>query len=189
MPNLREIVYGIFGAWRLALLDAGGMTYLDRTERGFWQSFFAAAIIAPAYLLVVILDSSARPTEAGLVRLVIVHVSAYSLSWTVYPVIIHPICAAIDRQSAFVGFIVALNWAKVIQMAAYLPVIVLGTTGLLPTGATALLTGGVYMLLLGYQWFVTRTALDTTGMAAAGLVILDLFLGLTIDAFAVGMLR
>jgi len=187
--SLRATIYGIYGAWRLARLDAGGMTYFDRTAEGFWRSFIAAAVIAPAYIFVIALDAVQRPGDAGLARMVVVHVCAYSLSWTVYPVITHPICTAMGRQSAYIGFIVATNWAKVIQMAVYLPVIVIGAGDLLPTSAAALLNGGVYILLLGYQWFVTRTALDTTGMAAAGLVVLDLFMGLTIDALAVSMLR
>ncbi|MFQ5774030.1 MAG: hypothetical protein ACE5GS_05905 [Kiloniellaceae bacterium] len=189
MPSWRDIVYGLYGAWRLAHLDRGGMTYFDQTVEGFWKSFFAAAIVAPGYIILVVFDATNRQVGAGLMSLLLVHLFAYSLSWTAYPVVVHQICTVIGRQPAFIGYIVAFNWAKVIQMGAYLPVVAITATGVLPGGAATLLNGLVYMLLLGYQWFVTRTALDLGSFAAVGFVVLDLVIGIIINAFVVGMLR
>ena len=47
MISPREITLGLYGAFRLALLDVRGMAYFNCTEAGFWRSFTAAAIAAP----------------------------------------------------------------------------------------------------------------------------------------------
>lgn len=189
IPSLREIVYSVFGAWRLARLDRSAMVHFDRTVVGFWKSFFAAAIIAPAYLILVATDLAGRDSQAGLLRLFVVHLSAFSLGWAVYPVLVAHICQAIDRGNAYIGFIVAFNWIKVIQMAVYLPVIAIDAAGILPSGLNALLHVSVYSLVLAYQWFVTRLALNVTSMAAAGFVALDLVIAIMIAGFADGMTR
>lgn len=189
MPTWPEIVYGLYGAWRLARLDRAGMAFFDQSVEGFWKSFFAAVLVAPGYAILMIFDATEQDAQAGLLRLLLIHLCAYSLSWTVYPVMVHQICASIGRQPAFIGFIVAFNWAKVIQMAAYLPVVGIVASGVLPVGAALMLNGLVYSLLLGYQWFVTRTALDITSLGAVGFVALDLVIGVMINAIALGMIR
>jgi hypothetical protein len=187
--SLRDIVYGLYGAWRLALLDRGGLVYFDRSVEGFWKSFFAAALIAPAYLALVAIDVSERGTSAGALRLLIVFMSAYVLRWSVYPLVTHAICQAIGRESAYIGFIVAFNWSQVLQMVVYLPIILFGVLGLIPEGVSAWLHVLIYSLILAYQWFVTRTALDIAPLAAVGFVALDLMLSIVITGMADGMVR
>ena len=189
IPSLRDIVYGIYGAWRLARLDRGGLVYFDRSAEGFWKSFFAAALIAPAYLILVTIDVTERDTSAGALRLFIVFISAYTLRWTVYPLVTRAVTQAIGRESAYISFIVAFNWAQVIQMIVYLPIIVLSTIGLIPEGMSALLHMVVYAIILAYQWFITRTTLDISPFAAAGFVALDLVISIVITGMADGMIR
>ena len=64
----RETVYSIFGAYRLAMLDKSGLSYLDRSPEGAIRSFYAALIVLPALLHE--RDPSARrlvqpPSRAG----------------------------------------------------------------------------------------------------------------------------
>ncbi len=189
MPNLRDIVYGLFGAWRLARLDRTAMTYFDRTPEGFWKSFFAAAIVAPGFALLVILDPAIQDSQAVWLRLLLVHATAYVIRWTAYPVAVHQICALIGKERAFIGFIVAFNWANVIQIAFFLPVVGIIVSGLLPAGVGLLVNALAHLLILGYQWFVTRTALEVGAGAAAGLVALDLVIGFMTQGVAIAMTR
>ena len=58
----------IYGAYRLARLDAAGMSYFDTSVAGFWRSFFAAVIIAPFYAMLLairfpIIAADADPTR------------------------------------------------------------------------------------------------------------------------------
>ena len=187
MPSLREIVYALFGAWRLACLDRTAMGYFDRTPAGFWKSFFAAAIVAPGFALLVILDPAIQDSQAVWLRILLVHATAYVIRWTAYPVAVHQICAVIGKERAFIGFIVAVNWANVIQIAFILPVVVITVSGLLPAGMGLLVNALAYLLILGYQWFVTRTALEVGAWAAVGLVVLDLVIGLMTQSISSAM--
>lgn len=188
IPSWPHLVYSLYGAYRLARADTGGMAYFDRTVDGFWKSFFAAVIIAPGYAIVIWGDMPVTAQDASLLRIVAVHLCAYVLSWVAYPVIAHAVCTSIDRQEEFIPFIVATNWAKVIQMVIYLPVIVIVTLKFLPTGGAAFLQAVAYLAVLVYQWFVTRTALAIGGAAAVGFVVLDLIISIFVRAYAIGLL-
>ena len=71
---------------------------------------------------------------------------------------------------------------------SYLPAVLLAESGLLPGGVAEGVVFGAMMAMLTYQWFVLRTALDIAGVAAAVLVLLDLFLSALITDYADGLL-
>ncbi len=189
MPSFRDIVYGIYGAWRLALRDPGAMTYFERTAAGFWKSFFAAAIVAPGYALILLFDLSHVEVEAGALRIFLVQSCAFVIAWTAFPIAVHHVCGLIDKKEAFIGYIVAFNWGKVIQIAVFLPVIGLIALDILPGPWGWFLRWGVLFLILGYQWLITRTALGVSAMGAVGFVVLDLVIDLIIHAVTIGMIR
>ena len=188
IPRSAEVAAAIYGAWRLLRLDPGGMQFFERTPDGFWKSFFAAAIVAPGYLILVLLHLSDMDATAGPFRIFLVQSIAFVISWTAFPLLMHQITQMIDRQEAYIGYIVALNWSKVIQMGIYLPVSVLTFSDILPSALAALINLVASLGILAYQWFVTRTALDITGFAAVGVVLLDLIIGIFITAVADGMI-
>jgi hypothetical protein len=189
MPSLRDIVYGIYGAWRLACLDRGAMTYFDRTVEGFWKSFFAAVIVAPGYVLILLFDLSHVEIEAGAFRIILVQLCAYVIGWVAFPVAVHHVCEVIGKREAFIGYIVAFNWGKVIQIAVFLPIIGLVATGIVPEESGWILRGIISILILSYEWLITRTALGVSPMGAVGFVVLDFFIDLIIHAVTLGMIR
>ena len=83
MPSYRDIVYGIYGAFRLARLEAGAMSYFERTTAGFWKSFFAAVIVAPGFAIIIgyQLSQAEAGIEAGVLRIFLVQALAYVLGW------------------------------------------------------------------------------------------------------------
>ena len=189
MPSFRDIVYGIYGAWRLARLDQGAMSHFERTVEGFWKSFFAAVIVAPGYALILVFELSHFETEAGGLRIILVELCAYVIGWTAFPLAVHYLCGVIDKREAFIGYIVAFNWSKVIQMAVFLPTIGLVASGIMSEDSGWLLRWIVSILILGYEWFVTKTALAVRPMGAAGFVALDFVIDLIIHAITLGMIR
>ena len=189
MASFRDIVYGIYGAWRVARRDPGAMTYFERTAEGFWKSFFAAVIVAPGYALILLFDLSHVEVEAGALRIFLVQSCAFVIGWTAFPIAVHQVCALIDKKEAFIGYIVAFNWGKVIQIAVFLPVIGLIALDILPGSWGWLLRWAVLFLILGYQWLITRTALGVSAKGAVGFVVLDLVIDLIIHAVTLGMIR
>ena len=184
MPTSHEVAYRLYGAWRLLWLDRGGLAFFDGRARSFLNSFFAAVLVAPAYIIIVLLSLSERQPVAGTLDIILVEAIAYVISWTAFPVAFHALADLFDRQDRYFSFIVTFNWAQVIKMALYLPAILLGALAVLPTALTSLLSLLATLAVLAYGWFVTRVALDLSGMAAAGLVAIDLVLGLFITGYA-----
>ena len=189
MPSYRDIVYGIYGAFRLARLDPGAMSYFDRTNEGFWKSFFAAVIVAPGFAVVIGYELAQAEIESGALRMFLVESLAYLLGWIAFPVIVHQICEAIGKREQYIGYIVAFNWSKVIQMAVFLPAIGLIALGAMPAGSDSLLRWIISIAILFYEWFVTRTALTVTAAGAVGFVVLDFVIDLIVHMITLGMLR
>ena len=55
IPTAGETLRALYGAYRLARLDAGGMAYFDSSIGGFWRSFFAAVLVVPFYALLLVM--------------------------------------------------------------------------------------------------------------------------------------
>jgi len=190
LPDAPAIARALGGALRLARFDADGLMYFDDDARAVVQSFFAAVIVAPGYAILITqhlgrLELTAGPLSAGVVEFL-----GYVISWTAFPVLVHEFARVMERGERWCGFVVALNWSKVVQMAVYLPATLLaaGLGGEDGPGAASLLTVAALLAVLSYQWFVTRSALNVTGIQAAGLTGLDVMLGLTITALTDGAL-
>lgn len=182
-PSLTQIATAIYGAWRLARLDPDGHGYFETGARAFWQSFFAAVIVAPGYVLLAALHYREVGLSADLTSLLIIQALTYCISWTAFPLVAHMMASVIGRADRWVGFIIALNWSKVIQMMIFLPLALLAGAGL-GEGVGAMVTMLGLVAILAYQWYVTRTALQVTGVQAFGFTGVDLALGIAITSFA-----
>jgi hypothetical protein len=161
-----ELRDSLWGAWRLANLDVSGMRWFNLSTDGFFRSFFAALLIAPAYFLVAWVAS--QPVDPGTPpRSIAADVLSYPLLWLVIPVLLAATAKPLGFSRQYAAGVIALNWAQVVIMAVVLPITLLALTGGLgPFGA--LLYISAYAASLFYTWFVLRTALETTaGIAAA----------------------
>lgn len=183
-PALSEIAYGLYGAWRLLRRDPDGKQVFRNDVEGFWNSFFAAVIVAPGYAVLVGLHINDGGASADLVSTTLIHLEAYAITWLLFPLAMFYLCAGLEREEQWLPFVVALNWSKVLQLVIYLPFSLLAATGALGPGGGALVTLGATMAVLIYQWFVTKTMLDIPGPTAAGLTGIDLVLGILITTFA-----
>ncbi len=188
MLTAREAVNSLYGAYRLARFDAGGMAFFETSVGGFWRSFSAALIIAPPYALLLIMRFQGGTEEAGGFRFAFVEAIAYVIAWVAFPLVMVSLARLFERQGNYLRYIVAYNWAAVLQNGLYLPLALLAVAGAIAPGPSAALAVIVLSLILVYTWFITRTALDLSAAAAAGIVALDLVLSLFIDAVAGNML-
>lgn len=197
MIPLREVIYSVFGAWRLATLDRGGLQHFNATVEGFWRSFFAAAILLPAHVLLIALHDppGAGPTpaagavgdgEADWFRFLAVKGIAYVVGWTAWPLVMFHVAKAIGRETSYLRYIVAYNWAQVIGTGLFVLVAILAM-GLLPTPAVENAFLVTTLILLVYQWFIARVGLEISGWLAAGMVTLDLIVTILIANVALNL--
>ena len=173
MPNGQEVASGLRGAWRLLRCDAGGMAAFDNSVDGFWKSFYAAVLTAPAYVIVVALHMPEGDPPGGFLHLLLIQVGSYVIEWVAYPLAAFYVVDMMSKSESYIRFIVALNWSRVVQVPIYLPAVLLVAADVFAPQVADLLTLITTAALLAYQWFVTRTALAIPGMAAALLVALD----------------
>jgi hypothetical protein len=182
MPDRGEVISSLYGACRLALMDRSGLAYLNLTFEGFWRSFFAAVLAAPGFALLAAQKLAARPEPLDPGWATLVQLLAYGLSWAAFPLAAVMLTRLLGLSQNYVALIVALNWSAVVQLVVFLAALLLGLAlpGLLDQLIMMLVTCGI----LFYQWFVTRSALQTTGGVALMLVLVDLVLNSAIHVSA-----
>lgn len=190
IPSRQEIAYRVYGAWRLARFDIAGVGYFDESRTSALRSFFAAALVAPAFAIINALyfGQSEFTTDEPAPVVLLVFALYYCLLWVAPPVILYQICLTIGREAAFFRFLSANNWSAVIVMLVEVLAATLNTSGLVPPALTPLLTLAVYAYVLSYQWFLTRHCLDVTPLAAAGFVVLQFIIGYLIASIATGVI-
>lgn len=187
MLNLRDLSAGVYGAWRMAWADASGLAHFDDSERGFWLSFWAAAIALPAYALVVALniatpDGSGPPIDG--LRLLLVETIAYVIGWTAFPLAMISVADKLGRAQFYSRYIVANNWGGLLEMTAFLPAVAAAQA----FDALTVLPALVAIAMFAYQWFIARTALDLTNRQALVPSAVNFAIGVTVALVAREML-
>ncbi|HTH15173.1 MAG TPA: hypothetical protein VL974_00860 [Magnetospirillum sp.] len=176
MISVAEIAAGLTGALRLARRDPAGLAMFDATPQGFWRSFWAAVLVAPAF---VILDMLSGDIGGG-PRQLAIQMIGYVIDWTAFPVLMITIADSLGKWPNYMRYIVAYNWAALVQMTILLPVAILAV--LVPGHATMALAQFVTVILLVYRAYVAHVALEVGVGTAAGVVLLDVLLAALLKA-------
>ncbi len=194
MISLAETARGLYGAWRLAHLDRAGHGYFDLTPDGVVRSFWAAALAAPAFLLTAALriavalepeqlEAATRaPPDAE--RVLVVESIAFVIAWAAFPLVAHRLVAIVDRVPRFGALVVACNWGNVISAWVYGATLLIVLGGVLPEALARGLGLAAIALMLAYQGFIVKTAIDVGWGAALGFVLADVTIGVVVSSMA-----
>jgi len=182
-PPARDIAAALYGAYRLARYDVSGHKYFDISNTGFWRSFFAALLIAPFYFILLNLRFD-EFSNVPAIRFFALESIAYVIAWVAFPLFMASMVREIKREDNYIRFIVAYNWSAVLQNAIFLPIEILAIAGVLPVDAANLLGLLALVAIVVYLWFIARSALDVTGVMAAGIVGADLLMSILINTIA-----
>jgi hypothetical protein len=79
---------------------------------------------------------------------------------------------------------VPYNWAGLVQILVFLAVAVLRAAGVLPEPLGEIAALVALIAILHFQWYIARIGLEVSATAAAGLVLLDLSLGILVNGLA-----
>ncbi len=172
MISWAEARRGVFGAWRLARRDPKGLDYFDTSPRGYWNSFWAAAVVSPAHLGIVLLNGGSSHLS---VSVLLIHLISYVIDWVLFPLIMVNVADGLDRRANYPRYIVAYNWSLVVQMAVVLPLTLLAMG--FPSHGALVVIQAVSILILIYRAYVAHMALGVGLGASAGIVLLDVLLG------------
>jgi hypothetical protein len=179
MPSGQEIAAGIRGAVMLAQRDPQGMAQFNLTIEGFFNSFVAALLAAPAYAILVAQRYVVEaPSSVGYT--IFAETVAYVLIWLVFPTAAIFLTRFFGLGHRYVPLVVASNWATFLQTLVLLAASLLGSMfGSSGGGALVLLAAMIAVLV--YDWYIVRTALETTAGIASGFVAADLVLSFIVS--------
>lgn len=184
MISLNEVFTALYGATRLARLDAGGLRFFDITDQGFWRSFFAAVVVAPLYGVLLLIRYLNFLEPIPLFRFIALEAIAYVIAWVAFPLLMASLARMLERDEFYIRYIVAYNWAAVLQNLLYIPIAILAAAGVLSIAVSNTLGLMALALIVVYAWFITRTALEVAAGMAAGIVGLDFMLNVLINTIA-----
>ena len=186
-----EMRLALAGTWRLARGDRGGLFCFDRSLDGFWRSFRAAVISYPLYLVLLAMRVSVGDWQrSGGLRIVTVETIGYVIGWVAFPLLMMTVTQRLGRAHRFFDFMVPYNWCQLPQSALFVLVGLAAESemrgsqfdegiGIIAVAAT--------LVYEWYVWYIARVALDTTGLAAVFIALLDFVLGVVISQVAVSL--
>ena len=180
-PLISAIIIGTTGAIRLIKLDINGLGYFGNSKTDFWHSYLGAVLLAPLFILYFAIRFFNSSTDGSFSVYLIAQMIAYSITWLTFPLIMLYLAPILKRTDKMIHYLIAYNWVSVIQNCFYLPVVILGISGVFPNTFTNFLAVSVLLWVLGMNLFVARKALQVSLLTAAGIVIMDLFMGLFIE--------
>jgi hypothetical protein len=177
-----ELQLALTGCLRLARGDRGGLSCFDRSLDGFWRSFRAAVICYPLYLVLLAMRVSVAEWQtSGGWRIVMVETIGYVVAWVAFPLLMLNVVRWIGREHRFFEFMVPYNWCQLPQSALFVLIGLESASGILSIQASQAIDIVAALATLVYEWFIARVALDTTGLVAVFVVLVDLVLGVLIS--------
>jgi hypothetical protein len=181
MPSLDDIVRYVIGAGLLLRNDERGMAVFDVSLRGFLQSFAAALLVLPLFALVHVVQSREIGVDATPMWLAVV---GYGAQWLAFPLTAAGLAKLMHREHHFVPYVVAANWASIIQIGLVAVAVLLGT--LLSPGIAGLLLVLVTLGLLVYDFFIARIAFHTPGLDGGAVVVVQLLVSMLVQHLVTG---
>ena len=172
------------GVRRLSRFDQVGFLFFDASRRGFWNSFAAALVCLPIWVLAEYQQTAALEHAAAL-RFLAIQIIAYVVSWLAYPLLVLQIADWFGVWPNYYRYMVAYNWFQPLLQLLWLPLVLLE---FLPPGDVAPVLGLIWIVLQliqgAYGWFLARYGLGVSNSTALAMAVLDMALALMIDQIA-----
>jgi hypothetical protein len=178
-----SMVSGLQAALLLARGRTEGLRRVDDDMAGAARSFWAAAICLPAFICLRLLAWMSAGVPAHPAHLLALDLVTFGVGWCGFAVLSHRVVGAMGLAARWPRFITLWNWCNVVQ---YLLLVLFSIPGLL--GAPPLLDQAAQLFGLGWalwlEWFAFRLTLGVGGLVAAGLVALDVAIGILLAGLA-----
>jgi hypothetical protein len=173
-----EVRRGLAGALAILRREPAAMALFDLTPDGFFRSFQAMLVAAPAYALLLLARLASEGTAVALPLVLLVEGLGYVAGWLAFPLAAALVLHGLGQGRRLVPLVVAGNWAAVLQIGFVLAAVLVAAA--LPGPTAAAVTTTATLAALAYQWLVVRTALEAPGAVAAGFVLLDVVVSLLV---------
>ncbi|WP_028467511.1 hypothetical protein [Nisaea denitrificans] len=172
VPGPAEIFRAVYGCWCLALGRPGAIDLFDRSETGFFRSFFAAVLVLPAFVLSDVVHGTAAWLDGGVLDW-ISYALRYAIYWLVFPLAACIIAEKVGVLDRILDLLVPYNWVTLPFGYLFCALTVIGAG----EGPVAGFAGNlsvfawVGLLYLMFRW--ARTLLGVSALMAFGFVLAD----------------
>jgi hypothetical protein len=126
MPTLDDIHRYLYGSWRMMRGRPDGLTLLDISAEGFWQSFYAMAVAIPplfAGWVAYAADLARGDDEAGLRLSLVIRTAAVDMiSWVLPILVLGLLAKRIGISRRFAPYVIASNWGTALIAWLFVPV-------------------------------------------------------------------
>lgn len=182
---MRDVGAGLHAALRLARGHADGLALLtpaadappDSALATASRSFWAAPLCLPAFLCLHLLDWAQQAAPLPPARSFALDLLGFGIGWVAFALVSRELAARMGREALWPRFIAVWNWCNVVQ---YLMLVLAALPVLLHLPDWVAQT--VWLVAMGWalwlEWFAARLALDIAPLTAAGLVAIDVLIGL-----------
>ena len=177
MITKKDVLTGIYGAWRLLLADPRAASLFENSTTGFWKSFFAAILVLPIYFLIISVEMIPFDTDRSLPVILILKLEFYIIGWIVWPLAVGHALPALKRSEKFVLYIVAYNWANAVGAWIFGFIILITKLVQINDELVGITAGLASIGLLVYHVFITRTILEVPVLTAICFIICEFILG------------
>ncbi len=178
--SLARLVAGpLDGLMRVLRGDAKGLDLMGAGSRAGWIASFLVPgiLLAPAYGWMTLRRLADIEFEPEFGPTFAIEAIGYVIGWTAFPVLSHTICQRLGKPEAWYGYVVAYNWANILQIAFYVPAALLGTFEGMPPLPLFLVGVIAVTAAIAIHFRVARVVLEIAPVQALMLVAVDLAVG------------
>lgn len=184
MISRRETDRALIGAWRLFLNKPDALQFFDTGVEGFWRSFQAILLVAPAYAIAALADRvsvihSLPPDTYSDGVFWSAKAVSLCLDWIAFPILLAAAAGFIGVGRGYVPYIAVRNWATVLMTVPFAAIAMLQLLGI---SEDVLLLPSLAALAFSLRltFIIARRTLGVTVDVAAALVLLDWLVSIAI---------
>jgi len=175
------VASGLQAALLLARGRSDGLRQLDTDLGAAARSFRAAWVALPAFVALQLIAWADGGVPALPGSALAFDLLTYVIGWVGFALLSREVAAALGREASWTRFIIVWNWCNVVQYALLLAAELPGLLGAPDWLAQAFwIVGLCWSLWL--EWLAARLTLQVSSLVAAGLVGLDIAIGLLLAA-------
>ncbi len=186
MTSVSAVASGLQAALRLAWGRPDGVVQVGGDRETIIRSFWSLALCVPAVLVRLAMSWLATGLPAHALHSAGREVIVFVVGWLVFVEVSHRLAPLLGRADRWGRFIVVWNWCNVVEGVM---VVLGGIPGAL--GAPPIVDEACVLVTIGWalwlEWYATRLALGVGRGAAAGLVVLDLAIGILLPSLALAV--
>ena len=170
--------HSLMGAWQLIKVNPKAMDYFDLSSDGFWKSFWAIALMLPAFVFWALYNIEYNPYYAFMTELLVVFLLLPFVAFVMFF-----FTKFMNIQDHYPSMIIAYNWVNVpiywIIKIAYI---------ILYSGSISMEIASTVMMVIGFYlslyvvWATFKLSLKISGLLAVGVLVFELLLAASMQA-------